>query len=196
MAGGQQILQPESKGEDMKSILLPVAGEIVVLLLFVTGCGGGGGRTIALLNISGSGYLGNSEDTVYSSGLYMDQVGFTATRNGRITVTMSSLGSDTVDPMIYVVKNDANYTYVASDDDSGEGLNAVCSFIAVAGQSYYAWFTTSSRYDSGTYSYTITEGELSLSVTMDASDQSSELVKHKSGNENRYDIFKNIFSKQ
>jgi hypothetical protein len=135
----------------------------VLIVLMISGCGGGGGRTTPLINMSGSGYLGNSEDTVYSSGLYMDQVGFTATRNGRITVTMSSLGSDTVDPMIYIVKNDANYTYVTSDDDSGEGLNAVCSFTAVAGQSYYAWFTTSSRYDSGTYSYTITEGDSTLS---------------------------------
>jgi hypothetical protein len=75
---------------------------------------------------------------------------------------MSSLGSDTVDPMVYVVKNDANYTLVASDDDSGEGLNAVCSFTAVAGQSYYAWFSTSYRYDSGTYSFKIAEVDSTL----------------------------------
>lgn len=161
------------------------------IVLMISGCGGGGGKT-ALLYMSGSGYPGNSEGTVYSSGLYMDQVGFTATRSRRITVTMS----DTVDPMIYIVKNDADYTYVTSDDDSGEGLNAVCSYTAVAGQSYYAWFTTSYRYDSGTYSYTITEGELSLSAAPCISDQPGELVKLKSGSENMYDLLKKICCEQ
>lgn len=146
-----------------------------VLLLMIAGCGGGGAKSI--LSMSGSGYLGNSEDTVYSSGMYVDQVGFTAARNGRITVAMSSLGSDTVDPEIYVVKNDANYTFVASDDDSGEGLNAVCSFTAVAGQSYYAWFTTSYKYDSGTYSYTIAEVESTLSGDVAVGGQPNDDVK-------------------
>lgn len=168
------------------------ASVLATISLIMAGCGGGGGGgATPLVSISSSGYLGNSEDTVYSSGMYMDQVGFTATRNGRITVTMSrSISNPIDDPQVFVVKNDANLTLVGSDDDSGEGLNASYSFTAVEGKSYYAWFSTAERYDSGSYTYTIAEVESAKFENSRSYDQSRDNIKSSGKTINTYEFIK------
>ena len=173
----------------MRRMQLIVMCIFQVNVMLIAGCGGGSGGSKSQLALSGTGYLGNSDDTVYASGLYMDQVGFTATRTGLIRVTMSKSGGDTVDPKVFVVKNDADYTLIGSDDDSGEGLNASYTFSAVAGQSYYAWFSTAYKYDSGAYSYTITEVDSSLSAGII---ELKDNAKSQSNKESIYEDLKQI----
>lgn len=136
---------------------------ILVFGLSLSGCGGGGGGggavTSNLVSKSGTATLTSADlDTEYH--LSWKSVDFTATRSGRVEISMLRSGSSPVnDPYVRVCAYDSDpLDPIAYNDDIMSGiLDSKCVFNAEVGKSYTVFFTTSGTYDYGTYSYSIKE---------------------------------------
>ena len=125
---------------------------ILVCLLIIAGCGGGGGRDP--LNVSGYADLTMSDGVNQDDSLY-DSQSFSTTRDGWVQVTMSS---STLDSYLIVYRGVTEDVEVGYDDDSGTKGNAVYFFHAGRGETYTAKFTTNGEgTHTGDYTFSIKE---------------------------------------
>lgn len=100
-------------------------------------CGGCGGDT--KWPIEGAGRL-QYGDVELVDGSYGDDIVFRAPHSGWMAVEMNS---SMLDPYVVVYRGRyPNTTEIASDDDSGFGNSALCTFYASQGTIYTARFTT------------------------------------------------------
>lgn len=80
-----------------------------------------------------------------------DMYRFVATRTGRMTISLSASSGSSLDTYLYVY--DGNQNLIASDDDSGTGLNSRAQIDVVAGRTYYvradAYGSSTGRYQLG-----------------------------------------------
>jgi hypothetical protein len=129
---------------------------VVTVALLLAGCGGGGDDGPE--SWSGNGTLTWGDEL---GGEPVDTLTFTATRTGDVTVYMDARGTSNPveDPYIGVwvgTRDDWDDGFIASDDDSGTGLNAYCVFRATKGLKYTVGFND---WEGGTgdYSYGVYE---------------------------------------
>ncbi|MDR2578575.1 MAG: DVUA0089 family protein [Chitinispirillales bacterium] len=137
-------------------ITIPLAGGVQ----YFVRAGFFSGRTGTYkLNVSGSQL---STDTLPSAGGNVNVDGetfFTFRPNTNAIWTFVTSNNGSSDPYLWLY--DANWQLTASDDDGGEGRNALIIMPLVAGTRY---FIRAGFYDSGTGAYKLNVSSLSLSV--------------------------------
>ena len=89
-----------------------------------------------------------------------DYYTFTATATGLLRASLDQNNGSSIDTYIRVY--DSSRTLIASDDDSGPGLNSLASVSVVAGNVYYI---KASAYGSGTGAYRVTTSIASSSIS-------------------------------
>ena len=120
---------------------------LIGLIGLLVGCGGGGSRSGGSLD----GFL-SSSDWVLSGNFYADRYIFRVTRNGNVTIDMTSNDFDT-----YLIVIDEN-SNVLEDDDSGAGENARLTFQAFAGETLEVRATSHFSQDGGAYRLSWSDG--------------------------------------
>ena len=147
-----------------RSILALVA--VGVLILLVSGCGGGSGNG---LDTSGTGRLAPSDPEVVS-GAHYDSLWLRPDHDCSVRIRMNS---SQVDP--YIVLWDANGYVLATDDDSGVGRNAELNVYLSGGVDYEVGLSTYAADSFGNYSFAIDEVSTTSSASVEPSDKTEKL---------------------
>ena len=134
----------------MRSVLVAL---MLLLLISMVGCGGsvGGPREgYAVITTA------DRENDDHSFG---DVGHFTATSDTVVVEMKTASEVPVTDPYVVVWNGHADdftgYTYIGSDDDSGQGVNARFIFYAYSGQNFSVLFTTFGPYDFGGYYWSV-----------------------------------------
>ena len=91
-----------------------------------------------------------------------DYFTFTATATGLLQASLDQINGSSIDP--YILIYDSSRNLVASDDDSGPGLNSLASVSVVAGNVYFVKVTGTSFSPTGAYGVTIVAPTVTLNA--------------------------------
>ncbi len=91
-----------------------------------------------------------------------DYYSFTATATGSLQASLDQIDGSIIDP--YILIYDFSRNLVASDDDSGPGLNSLASVSVVAGNVYFVKVTGTSFSPTGAYGVTIVAPTVTLNT--------------------------------
>ena len=142
-SGLKEVLQ-------MRSVLVAL---VLLFLIAMVGCGGSG-----VGDGSGNGTI-TTNDRENDDHSFGDVGHFTATSNTVVVEMKIASQIPVTDPYVVVWSGYADdfttYTYIGSDDDSGEGPDARFIFYPYPGQSFSVLFTTFGPYDFGGYYWSV-----------------------------------------
>jgi hypothetical protein len=91
-----------------------------------------------------------------------DYFTFTPTATGLLQASLDQINGSSIDP--YILIYDSSRNLVASDDDSGPGLNSLASVSVVAGNVYFVKVTGTSFSPTGAYGVTIVAPTVTLNT--------------------------------
>ena len=132
-----------------------------VVLMMISGCGGGSQKCGETKNRSG--YISSADSVWTSRNTYADVYDFEACDDANVTISMESDDFDTY--LILARRTGTNTYYVLDyDDDSGVGLDSYLTYRVTDGQTYSIIATTAASGSTGGYALTVSGAATDLEL--------------------------------